>query len=298
MKKINGFPVRIQKMYKRYFVKFWFRIIILAAVIIILMIRPEETEVLEGMKFFQHFSVLHILWMLWLWYMLEKLLPLKNWKPKGCMKYRKTEFQPSSDYESWAKSLQEGTKAIEEEPEEKQRNKGKERVEGEKHRKNQEFYQAYKKQRKWYNKGALIVLICWLLVAIIISILRYLDILSNPLLLIGSCLFYIGDVVCILFWCPFREVLMKNRCCTQCRIYNWDTMMLILPIVFIPGFYSYSLFLLALINVGIWEITGLVHPERYCPISNANLQCMNCKGELGCARLQNKYNSKTGRSIR
>lgn len=259
-------------MYRRYFAEFWLRIAVLVFVIVTTIIYPKQLEVLEGMKFFQHLSVLHILWLLYLWYMLEKLLPLKNRKPKGCMKYQKSEFQPTKEYMAWQKNLKDGNRES----------------------KKTEFEQAYQKQRKWYNKGAGIVLICWVLVAVAIGVLHGLDILTNRLLLIGSCLFYIGDLVCILFWCPFQAVLMKNRCCTQCRIYNWDTMLLILPIMFIPGFYSYSLCLPALINVGIWEVTRLVHPERYYPVSNANLQCANCEGELGCARLRNnsRYSKK------
>lgn len=275
MKTINRCSKRVQNMYKQYLAKFWFRIIIVILMIGTTIIWPEQLEVLEGMKFFQHLSVLHILWLLWLFYMLEKLLPFKKRKPKGCMKYRKSEFQPTKEYAAWQSDLQTG-------------NIGNE---------SQEFRQAYQKQQKWYNRGAWVVLICWAAAAVIIYVLHALDILNNQLLLTGSCLFYIGDLVCILFWCPFRDVLMKNRCCTQCRIYNWDTMMLILPIVFIPGFYSYSLFLLALVNVGVWEVTRIVHPERYYPISNANLQCMNCEGELGCAKCRRKYRDKTGRNI-
>ncbi len=210
---------------------------------------------MEGMNFFQRFSPLHILWLLWLIYMLEKLLPFQAWKPRGCMKYRKDRFVPTKEYEAWLK------------------NKCKDTA----------LPAPYKKQQKWYNKGAGIVCVCWLLTAVVIDILYIHHILNNQMLLLASCLFYIGDLVCILFWCPFRAVIMKNRCCTQCRIYNWDTLMLVLPIAFVSGFYSYSLLFLALVNVGIWELTALLHPERYYPATNASLTCANCEGEPGCA---------------
>ncbi len=247
-------PEKTKKLYKRYRIKFGFRILVLSAVIGICLLYPEELNVLKGMGFFQHFSSLHILWGLWLWYMLEKLLPCKSIKPRGCMKYRKTEFQPTEAYleasEEWKK----------------------------------EYYN----QKAKADKGAFIVWLAWMLVAVLLLLLRWWSILQERELLILSALFYVGDLVCILIWCPFRDVLMKNRCCTQCRIYNWDTMMLILPIVFIPGFFAYSLLSLALVNVGIWELTYRRHPERFLPISNENLQCRSCKGELGCIKYRQK----------
>lgn len=256
----GDFPEKTKRLYKRYWIKFAMRILVLSGVIAVCMACPEELKMLRGMGFFQHFSVFHILWGLWAWYMLEKLIPCKRIKPRGCMKYMKSEFKATKEYlhpsEDWKEHL---------------------RI-----------------QRKKADKGAGIVLLAWIAVAVVIWILRRRLILEDRELLIASALFYVGDLVCILIWCPFRDVLMKNRCCTQCRIYNWDTMMLILPIVFIPGFFSYSLLFLALLVVGIWEITYWVHPERFLPVSNANLQCQGCQGELGCVRLRNK--SRTGQN--
>lgn len=256
---MNNFPEKTIKLYKRYWVKFGLRILVLIAMVWIVLFHPEELKVLEGMNFFRHFSVLHIVWALWAWYMLEKLLPLNNQKPKGCMKYRNAEFQPTKAYAEW---LAEGAP--------------KEKTSG--------FWQAYRAEKKRYARGAWLVFGAWLLVAVGIVLLRRFCLIGNRELFIASCLFYVGDMVCILIWCPFRDVMMKNRCCTQCRIYNWDTMMLILPIVFVKGFFSYSLFAGAMVVVTIWEGSHLVHPERFYPISNVCLQCGNCKGELGCRR--------------
>jgi hypothetical protein len=248
--------------------KFWLRIVWFLFILGVTTVQPESIDVLEGMNFFRHFSVLHILWAFWMWYMIEKLLPLKNYKPRGCRKYRRSEFRPTQEYQRWKSDRQEEPSTV------------------------QEFANTYNMQKRWYNRGAGIVALCWLLVAVILWLLQHWCILSNQMLLLLSCLFYIGDMVCILFWCPFRDVLMKNRCCTQCRIYNWDTLMLILPIVFVKGFYSYSLLAGACLVVGIWELTHLLYPERFYPVSNATLQCENCRGELGCIRLQHKKEEK------
>ena len=42
------------------------------------------------------------------------------------------------------------------------------------------------------------------------------------------------DIFCILFYCPFQSWLMHNRCCTTCRIYDWDYLMLCTPLLAIP----------------------------------------------------------------
>lgn len=255
----GDFSEKTRQLYKRYWIKFAMRILVLSGVTAVSLLYPEELKMLRGKGFFQHFSVFHMLWGLWAWYMLEKLLPCKRIKPRGCMKYMESEFEATQEYLHSSADWQEKVRI----------------------------------QKRKADRGAGIVLLAWVAVAVVLGILRRNLILGDRELLIASALFYVGDLVCILIWCPFRDVLMKNRCCTQCRIYNWDTMMLILPIVFIPGFFSYSLLFLALLVVGIWEITYRVHPERFLSVSNANLQCQNCRGELGCVRLRNK--SRTGK---
>lgn len=260
---MRNVPEKIKKQYRSYWMKFGFRILVLLVTVWIAVFRPEELKVLEGMNFFRHFSVLHLLWLLWAWYMLEKLLPLPDRKPKGCWKHQKEGFQPTKEYEDWA-------------------------AEGKPKSPDSLFWQKLCQERKKYGKGAWLVLGGWILAAIGILILQRCSILGNRELLLCSVLFYVGDLVCILIWCPFRDIFMKNQCCTKCRIYNWDTIMLILPVLYIPGFFSYSLLLGALVVVGNWELAHLRHPERFYSVSNAALQCGNCGGELGCRRLQMK----------
>ena len=134
--------------------------------------------------------------------------------------------------------------------------------------------------------GAAWVFAAWIAAALAMYLLQKHQILGTREFLIGSALFYVGDLVCLLIWCPFRDIFMKTRCCTQCRIYNWDVLMLIVPILFVRGFFSYSLLLPALAVVGTWEWNYRRHPERFLPSSNACLQCRNCQGEIGCVRLR------------
>lgn len=258
---MKGIPENIKKQYYRNWVKFGFRILVLFGVVWVAVACPEELTVLEGMNFFQHCSVLHLLWLMWAWYMLEKLLPLRSQKPIGCRKHRKEEFQPTKEYQAWVAA-------------------GKPRDE------TSIFWQRFCKERREYGRGAWLVLGSWLLAAVGIGLLRRCGFLGSRELLVASALIYVGDLVCLLIWCPFRDILMKNRCCTKCRVYNWDTLMLLVPILFIPGFFSYSLLFGALLVVGEWEVSHLRHPERFYSVSNAALQCRSCRGAIGCSRLQ------------
>ena len=58
--------------------------------------------------------------------------------------------------------------------------------------------------------------------------------------------FYVCDLICVLIWCPFR-LLMRNRCCTTCRIFNWDHLMMFAPMLFVRSFYAQSLLLMSLV---------------------------------------------------
>ena len=90
----------------------------------------------------------------------------------------------------------------------------------------------------------------------------------------------ICDIICILFFCPFQTWFMKNRCCTTCRIYNWDFAMLFTPFLLIPSPYTYSLLGMALIILLKWEITYKRHPERFSERTNEALRCKNCTEKL------------------
>ena len=90
-------------------------------------------------------------------------------------------------------------------------------------------------------------------------------------------LFYaVCDMICVLFFCPFHTIIMKNKCCTTCRIYNWDFPMMFTPLVFIPNLFTYSLVFLSLILLIEWEVLYKVHPDRFTENTNLSLRCANC----------------------
>lgn len=64
-------------------------------------------------------------------------------------------------------------------------------------------------------------------------------------------------LVCILAYAFDRgrfDVLEGNKCCTTCRIFNWDHLMMFTPMLFVKGFSSYSLILVAISVFAVWEI--------------------------------------------
>ena len=96
----------------------------------------------------------------------------------------------------------------------------------------------------------------------------------------ARCAYAVCDMICILFFCPFQTWFLKNKCCSACRIYNWDYAMMFTPLFFVRAAYSWSLFALSLVLLLRWEITFYRHPEWFSERTNAYLHCANCKEKL------------------
>jgi hypothetical protein len=129
-------------------------------------------------------------------------------------------------------------------------------------------------------KRTMVVALAWFLLNGVIGALYFFGILDKGELVLIAIFYSVCDVICILFFCPFQTWFMKNRCCTTCRIYNWDFAMMFTPLVFIPHWYTYSLLGLALLILLKWEITYRVHPERFSPSTNRCLDCSRCEEKL------------------
>lgn len=120
----------------------------------------------------------------------------------------------------------------------------------------------------------------WLILNSFIGILYYTGVIDEGILVLISLAYGVCDMICILFFCPFQTWFMKNRCCTVCRIYNWDFAMMFTPFIFIPNGYTWSLLAMSLLLLARWEITVHRYPERFSDRTNANLTCANCKEKL------------------
>ena len=129
-------------------------------------------------------------------------------------------------------------------------------------------------------KATAAVAAAWLALNGAIGVLYFAGIIDKGILMLIALAYSVCDMICILFFCPFQMWFMKNRCCTTCRIYNWDFAMMFTPLLLIPHLYTWSLLAMSLGILARWEITLRLHPERFSETTNACLSCKNCDEKL------------------
>ena len=230
----------MSKIRKIYFVRLFGRVFILLLSFFFFFTNPDVFAPLEGMRFFEGFGPMHLLWIIWMLDMLAQLIPIQKDISIGSLKLFRQHFRPIREKISPA---------------------------------------ALKAHIKTATKAAFWVLVLWCLLIAAIGALHAAQVLHDVHLFLITVVFYVCDLICVLIWCPFR-LMMRTRCCTTCRIFNWDHLMMFSPMIFVPGFYARSLFVMSLIVFMIWEICILVHPERFWDKTNAALQCANCTDKL------------------
>jgi len=129
-------------------------------------------------------------------------------------------------------------------------------------------------------KRTFAVTVAWLGLNAVIGVLYYTNIIDRGVLVLISLTYGVCDMICILFFCPFQTWFMKNRCCSDCRIYNWDFAMMFTPYIFLPSVYTWSLLGMSLVLLLRWEITLRLNPERFAENTNACISCKNCSERL------------------
>ena len=214
------------------------------------LVKPDIYFVLNGMNFFKTLSPLHLLWAIWVVDMFLQIVPIKNKVPVGSQKLFANHFRPIRD------------------------------------KINHEALRSYIVAT---TKAAYKVFILWCLLIVGIGLLYYWGIIDKIALFMISVLFYVCDLICVLIWCPFR-LIMKNRCCTTCRIFNWDHLMMFSPLIFTNGFFTVSLVMMSVAAWLVWELCVMMYPERFWDHSNAALQCSECTDKLCtqyCQKLRN-----------
>lgn len=127
------------------------------------------------------------------------------------------------------------------------------------------------------NRKAWIVMLVWLSFNAMFGVLYLFKIIDVIDLLMLTVFYFLCDYICILFFCPFQTKIMQNKCCVNCRIYDWGHFMMFTPMLFIQNFFSWSLFFTSLVVLIHWEIVYAKHPERFWSGSNQTLQCANCQ---------------------
>ena len=130
------------------------------------------------------------------------------------------------------------------------------------------------------NNAAVLVALLWISFNAVFGALHMLGLLDDGAMILLSLAYSVCDMICILFFCPFQTWFLKNKCCSTCRIYNWDYAMMFTPLFFVRSSYSWSLLALSLALLARWEITFYKYPERFSERTNGYLGCANCTEKL------------------
>ena len=232
--------IRMSKTRRIYFLRLMGRIAVFIIAILIYIFDTKVFNVADGWNFFNEFSLLHILWMLWMFDMVLQLIPVKSHISIGSQKVFEALFKPI-----------------------------KEKIN----------YKNLKKYIKDTTVTAYKVMAIWIAVTVFISILYLSGIIDTGMMILTATFFYVCDLICVLIWCPFR-LIMHNKCCTTCRIFNWDHLMMFLPIVALNSFFSWSLVIFSFAIWLVWEMCVFVYPERFWENSNMALKCTECTDKL------------------
>ncbi|MBQ1250962.1 MAG: hypothetical protein IIY00_05135 [Clostridia bacterium] len=237
---------------KKYIIRLIFRMAALGICVWAALAHPEAFVILEGNNFWKGFSPFHILWMLWVVDMLQQIIPVKNKVPLGSQKLWENRFRPIRDRMNW---------------------------------------EGLRRYIISTTEAAYKVAILWILFTAAIGIGHRCGLYGRIGLFLITVFFYVCDLICVLIWCPFR-LMMKTRCCTTCRIFNWDHLMMFSPMLFMGGFYGISLLVLSIAAWLVWELCIMLYPERFWEGTNVALRCSECTDKL-CTQYCRKLR-KTG----
>ena len=132
------------------------------------------------------------------------------------------------------------------------------------------------------NNATVLVVLVWIVFNGIFGMLHMMGVLDDGIMILLCGAYSVCDMICIMFFCPFQTWFLKNKCCSSCRIYNWDFAMMFTPLFFVEKTYTWSLLILSIALLVRWEITFYRHPERFSENTNDYLKCSNCTEKL-CA---------------
>ncbi len=127
------------------------------------------------------------------------------------------------------------------------------------------------------NNKAWRVMLVWLVFNGIWGLLYLVGVVDTADLLMLTVFYFLSDYICILFFCPFQNMIMGNKSSINCRINDWAHFMMFTPMLFIKNFFSWSLFFTSCVVLIHWELVYAKHPERFWEGSNQTLRCQNCQ---------------------
>ena len=227
-------------MFKKYMVRLSARVVIFLTILYFYLFHHETIASFVDFKLFGEFTPLHVLWTVLMLGMILHLLPKSKITMSGRKSRPGTYTEPANGY-----SRLELLEYVQ-----------------------QANLQAWK------------VMLVWISFNAIFGILYLSGIIGEAELIMLTIFYFMSDLICMMIFCPFQKFFMKNRCCVNCRIFDWGHFMMYTPMVFIKSFFSWSLFFTACVVLLRWEITYAMHPERFWRGSNATIRCENCKDKI------------------
>ena len=230
----------ISKTRRQYILKLIGRIAVFFGCMYLCMKSPQSFRILNGNEFFHSFSILHILWVIWMLDMFLQIVPVKNEIALGSQKLFANRFRPIREKIN---------------------------------------YKALRDYVVTTTKAAYKIFILWTLLIIGIGVLYHSNVINKTDIFMITVVFYVCDLICVLIWCPFR-LIMKNKCCTTCRIFNWDHLMMFTPLIYVGGFYATSLVVISILAWLVWELCVMLYPERFWEKTNVSLKCSECTDKL------------------
>ena len=125
------------------------------------------------------------------------------------------------------------------------------------------------------------VIIFWIVLnAVIAIVLAVTGNLTHEAAFLWSMFYFMFDVFSVVVWCPIQIVFMRNRCCATCQIFNWDGAMAATPLLFVGGWFGWTIIALSVVVLVRWEVAAARHPERFDESTNARLSCAQCSEKL------------------
>ena len=224
----------------RYTLKFAFRVLVFASVLVLYFRDRQWITDFLTRPYRYGVTVLHVLWALFMWIMLMHLLPGRfRQRTMAWLKMKPEHYAPMQDYDELALLR----------------------------------YVQHQNRKAWQ------VMLVWLCFNAVWGALYLTGVIREAELLLLTAFYFLSDYICILLYCPFQSRIMGNKCCVNCRIYDWGHFMMFTPMLFIRSFFTWSLFFTSVVVLIHWEITYTGHPERFWEGSNRNLKCENCRDQ-------------------
>ncbi|MCQ2547059.1 MAG: hypothetical protein MJ161_05895 [Clostridia bacterium] len=225
------------RMFVIYMARLVARILIFLAAVAMYIFHKEWFTIIVSEKFFLNFTPLHVHWIILMLGMVIHLLPKFKITMSGLKSRPYTYREPEEGYDK--------LQLLE--------------------------YVQQMNIRAWR------VLLLWVCGNAVFGILYLAGVIGAEELVMLTIFYFTCDLICMLVFCPFQKYMMGNRCCVNCRIFDWGHMMMYTPMLFIPSFFSWSLLFTSLVVAIRWELTYSRYPERFWRGSNATIRCENCK---------------------